>query len=212
MLTVQTLVGFAEKAKANTLAVENMERVPIMRTSPPVEDYDYYYEDMDETANAYQAHSDPVDRGSDDGEEAPDFDGDEENDTFSSYVALEDVTVFEAPELDAIALLADAWNDDLDPEVSAQVVQASAQGYLSYGKEKGKGQGKSKDKGKGRYPVRPSHLSLEDRRRRLKELKSENLESSLRSEETLGKQSRMRNVFLQFVYAISTRTAHMATR
>ena len=29
------------------------------------------------------------------------------NDTFSSYVALDDVTVFEAAELDAIALLAD---------------------------------------------------------------------------------------------------------
>ena len=71
MLTIQTLVGFGEKAKANTLAVENMERVPITRTSPPVEDYDYYYEDMDETANAYQAHSDPVDPGRDDGEEAP---------------------------------------------------------------------------------------------------------------------------------------------
>ena len=136
-----------------------------------VEDYDYYYEDMDETASAHQAHSDPVDNGSDDGEEAPDYDGDEENDTFSSYVALDDVTVFEAAELDEIALLADAWNDDLDTEVSAQLVQASAQGYLSYGKEKGKGQGKSKGKGKGRYPVRPSHLSLEDRRRRLKEQK-----------------------------------------
>ena len=102
-----------------------------------VEDYDYYYEDMDETANAYQAHSDPVDPGSDDGEEAPYYDDDEENDTCSSYVARNDVTVFEAAELDAIALLADAWNDDLDPEVRAQLVQASAQGYLSCGKEKG---------------------------------------------------------------------------
>ena len=76
------------------------------------------------------------------------------------------VTVFEAAELDAIVLLADTWDDDLDPELSAQLVQASAQAYLSFGKEKGKG------KGKGRYPVRPSHLSLEDRRRRLKELKA----------------------------------------
>ena len=109
MLTIQTLFGFAEKAKANTLAVENLERVPITRTSPPVEDYDYYYdEDMDESANVYQAHNDPVDPGSDDGEEAPDYDDDEENDTCSSYVALDDVTVFEAAELHAIALLADA--------------------------------------------------------------------------------------------------------
>ena len=82
---------------------------------------------MEESANAYQAHNDPVDPGSDDGEETLDNDDDEENDTFSLYVALDDVTVFEAAELDAIALLADTWNDDLDPEVSAQLVQASAQ-------------------------------------------------------------------------------------
>ena len=92
-----------------------------------VEDYDYHFdEDMDESANAYQAHNDPVDPGSDDGEEALDYDDDEEIDTCSSFVALDDVTVFEAAELDAIALLADTWNDDLDPEVSAQLVQARA--------------------------------------------------------------------------------------
>ena len=71
--------------------------------------------------------NDPVDTGSDDREEAADYYDDEGNDTFSSYLALDDVTVFEAAELDAIALLADTWNDDLDPEVSAQLVQASAQ-------------------------------------------------------------------------------------
>ena len=46
-----------------------------------VEDYDYCYdEDTDESANAYQAHNDPVDLGTDNGEEAPDYDDDEEND------------------------------------------------------------------------------------------------------------------------------------
>ena len=50
-----------------------------------------------------------------------------------------------------MALLADTWNDDLDPEVSAQLVQASAQAYLSFGKDKGKAKGKGK--GKDRYPV-----------------------------------------------------------
>ena len=44
--------------------------------------------------------------------------------------------------MDAIALLADTWDNDLDPEVSAQLVQVSAQAYLSFGEEKGKGQGK----------------------------------------------------------------------
>ena len=49
-----------------------------------------------------------------------------------------------------------------------QLVQADVQAYLSFGKEKDKGKGK----GKGKYPVRPSLLSLEGRRRRLKELKA----------------------------------------
>ena len=132
---------------------------------------DYHFDDDTiEPADAYQAHNDPVDPGSDDGEEALDDDDFEENDTFSSYVALDDVSVFEAAELDAIALLAGTWDNDLDPAVSAQLVQANVQAHLSFGKEKGKG--KCKGKSKGRYPVSPSHLSLEDRRRRSRELKA----------------------------------------
>ena len=118
VLTIQTLVGLAGRTKANTLAAENLERVPITRTSPPVKITII----MMET----QAHNDPVDPGSDDGEEALGYDDDKENDTFSSCLALDDVTVFEAAELDAIALLADTWDDNLDPEVSAQLVPASA--------------------------------------------------------------------------------------
>ena len=56
--------------------------------------------------------------------------------------------------------------------MSAQLVQANAQAYLSFGKDKGKGQGKAKGKGKGRCLFRLSQLSLEDPRRRLKELKA----------------------------------------
>ena len=41
-----------------------------------------------------KAHNDPLDPASDDGEEVPDHDDDEENDTLYSYVALDDVTVF----------------------------------------------------------------------------------------------------------------------
>ena len=108
MLTIQTLVGFAENGKGKHTGTN--------LTS--VEDCDYYDEDMSESANACQAHNDPVDPGSDDGDEALDCDDDdhddEENDAFSSYVALDDVTVFEAAELDAIALLADTWDNDLD--------------------------------------------------------------------------------------------------
>ena len=122
--TIRTLVVSAKEAKASTLAAEHLERVLNTRTSSQLKIYDYYYdEDLDESANAYQAHNDPVDPGIDDGEEAPDYDEDEENDTLSSYIALDDDTVYEAAELDAIALLADTWNDDLDPKVSAQLVK-----------------------------------------------------------------------------------------
>ena len=49
---------------------------------------------------------------------------------FSSNITVDDVSIFEAGELDAaaeldvIALLADTWDNDLNPEVSAQLVQA----------------------------------------------------------------------------------------
>ena len=160
-----------------------------------VVDYDYYCdEDLDESANAYQDHNDPVDPGSDDGEEAPDYDDeDEENDTFSSCVALDDVSVFEAAELDAIALLADAWNDDLDPEASAQLVQASAQAYLSF----------EKDKGKGQVPSSTITSVVGGPTTTPERTKSEDRVSSLWSKGTLGERPQMRQVFLQFVYTKS---------
>ena len=55
--------------------------------------------------------------------------------------------------MDAIALFADTWDDDLDPEVSAQLVQASAQAYLSFGKETVKGKGKAKGQGQGQGQI-----------------------------------------------------------
>ena len=70
-----------------------------------------------------------------------------------------------AAELDAIALLADTWDNDLDPEVGAQLVQANVRAYLSFGKEKGK------SKGMGKFPVRSSRLPLSDRRQQLRELR-----------------------------------------
>ena len=132
-----------------------------------VEDCDHG-DDTVELADAFQAHNDPPDPGSDVGEEALDCDDDEENDKFSPFVALDDVSVLEAAELVAIALLTDTWDNDLDPEVSAQLVQTNVQAYLSFEKEKGKGKGE----GKGKFPVRPSCLPLEDRRQRLRELKA----------------------------------------
>ena len=84
---------------------------------------------------------------------------------FSSYITLDDVSIFEAAELDAVALLADIWDYDLDPEVSAQLVPAHVRGSFSFGKQKGR------SKGKGKFPVRSSRLPVSDRRQQLKELR-----------------------------------------
>ena len=131
--------------------------------------------------------------------------------TFSSYVTLDDVTVFEAAELDANALLADTWDSHLDPEVSAQLVQASAQAYLSFGKHKGNGKGKAKGKGKGRYLLEPSHLSLENLRRRLKELKAK---TECRACGRKGHWANDRECAMSLSSSTQnqTRTARMATR
>ena len=154
--TIQTLVGCAKKGKGKHTGSGKSGASACYASYTSVEDHSYD-DDTIEPADACQARNDSVDPGSDDGEEAPD-DDDEENDTFSSDVALE------VAELGAVALLADTWNNDFDPVVSAQLIQANVQACLSFGKEKGKGKGKSK----GRYLVRPSRLSLEDRRGELK--------------------------------------------
>ena len=120
------------------------------------------------------------------------------NDTLYLYVALDDVTLCEAAELDAIALLADSGNDDFD--LKLRTIGTSECACLPFFRE---GQRKSKGKGKGRYPVRPPHLSLEDRQRRLKELKAKTECDVCGRQGTLGKRSRTRNVFLHLVYSKS---------
>ena len=61
VLTIQTLVGFAEEAKANTGSGKSGASAHHANLTS-VEDYDYCYDEhMDESANAYQAHNDPVD-------------------------------------------------------------------------------------------------------------------------------------------------------
>ena len=150
--TIQTHGGFAEKARVHTLAAENLDQVLVTRMSIPLKTV-IMMTTLINPADAYHAYNDPVDPGSDDEERTLDDNDDEEHDTFSSYVALDDVIVFEAADLDAIALLAGTWDNELDPEVGAPLVQASAQAYLSFGKEKRKGKGKGKSK--GIYPCSP---------------------------------------------------------
>ena len=54
---------------------------------------------------------------------------DDEHDTSGSHTAVDTANAFEAAELGAIALLANTWDVDFvsDPELSAQLVQATAQ-------------------------------------------------------------------------------------
>ena len=85
----------------------------------------------------------------------------------------------QAAELDEITLLADTRDNDLDPEVSAQLVQANVRAYFSFRK-------KGKSRGKGKFPVRSTPLPLSDRRQQPKELR-ENIECiCLRSKRTFG--------------------------
>ena len=84
------------------------------------------------------------------------------DETFSSYITLDDASMIEAAELDVIALLADTWDNDLDPEINAQLVQANVRAYLPF---------EGKSKGEGKFPVRSSHLPLSDRRQQLRELR-----------------------------------------
>ena len=110
---------------------------------------DYGHNDSKvETAGAYRAHDDSFNPGSEVGEDALDCEDEKKYDMFSSYITLDDLSIFEAGELDAIALLADTWDNDLDPDVGAQLVQPNVRAHLSFGKEKGKSQGK------GKFPVR----------------------------------------------------------
>ena len=174
--TIQTLVGFAEKVRANTLATENLEQVTITRT-PLALKITTMMTDMSESADAHQAHNDPVF-----------FFVTTEMKLWT--IMMRKTTRFLRMLLWMISLSPRQLNwmrlpylprdSDLDPDVSAQLEQASAQAYFSFELEDGEG------KRKGRYPVRPSHLSLEGRRRQLKELKAKTECRALWSKGNMG--------------------------
>ena len=75
--TTQTLVGFLEKGKGKHTGSGKSGANAYYANFTSVEDYGYD-DDTVEPADAYQAHHDPVDPGSDVGEEALDCDHDEE--------------------------------------------------------------------------------------------------------------------------------------
>ena len=92
---------------------------------------------------------------------------------FSAYVAdgwrsaWSADNALESAELECVACIADVLGPDCwsDPATCADFIQNGATAFVASGKgEKGKG--------KGKYPVRPSNLSIEDRRKKLQELKA----------------------------------------
>ena len=94
---------------------------------------------------------------------------------FSTYIAevwnkkwtVEDP--IEAGELECMAYVCDVIGTDSlqDPETCSEIIQSSSVAFLAKG-----GKAKGKGKGKGKYQVRPSNISIEDRRKALAELKS----------------------------------------
>lgn len=94
-------------------------------------------------------------------------------------------TVVEAVGLDADAFIAQSIGEEAlaDPKSAAELIQAHA--LLAHGKDKGEG------KGKDRYPVRPSHLSVQDRRPKLADLKQKSRAQVMRQMRTLTRRSGM---------------------
>jgi hypothetical protein len=99
-----------------------------------------------------------------------DSDGDPEEEEAEpedeEYEEVEDP--LEAAELEAIAFLATGASLDeamSDPDAAAPYIQEASAAFVAFGK------GKGKARGKGKYPVRPSNLTIEDRRAKLQQLK-----------------------------------------
>ena len=122
-----------------------------------VQDYGYD-DDTVELADAYQAHNDLADPGSDVGEEALDCDDDKETTRFL-HMLLWMMSLF-SRQLN--------WTQLLFLPTRGTTILTQKLAHSSFGKEKGKG----KSKGKGKFTVRPSCLPLEDRRQRLRESKA----------------------------------------
>ena len=80
----------------------------------------------------------------------------------------EEITV--SDEDTAIALNAMAELEGADPESAAEAVQLQLAAHAAMAKGKGKGQGKPK--GKGKFRVVKSHLTVEDRKHKLAEIKA----------------------------------------
>ena len=105
--------------------------------------------------------------------------GEYQDDGFEAYVSngLEQKfseDEWEQIELNCVACLHDMMGEDmmLQPETSANFVQEGLTALYASKCGFGKGRSKGPGRGKGKYPIRPSNLTIEDRRKKLAELKA----------------------------------------
>ena len=100
--------------------------------------------------------------------------GDDEQDS-TQHVEYEESNDYEYVEgiedQDALALNAIVELEGADEKTVGEAIQLQLAAYAAFGKAKGKGFGKFKGKGKGKGKVIKSHLSIEQRRQMLSELK-----------------------------------------
>ena len=75
-------------------------------------------------------------------------------------------------EYEAIALNAVVDCDDAEERSSGDAIQLQLAAFVAFGKAKGKGKDKFKGKGKGKGKIVKSHLSIEQRRQKLSEIKA----------------------------------------
>ena len=119
----------------------------------------YYEEDQDQEEDFNEASYQALDE-----ETAPGFPEDPEGDG-------EDYEDYELSESEAIAL--NCLEELEESSEAGHAVQLQLAAHAAFGKAKGKGKGKSKKgKGKGKGKVVRSHLTLEQRREKLKSLKA----------------------------------------
>ena len=125
----------------------------------PYTDPAYWYgdEDWDEDADAYYA-----------GEDVQQWEQPQQPEEADWAGAADDP--LELAELECVACLFDFLGPDCleNPTSCSDFIQQGTAAFLATGGKGKKGGGK----GKGKYPVRPSNLTIEDRRKKLRDLKS----------------------------------------
>ena len=142
-------------------------------------EYEDWAEDEWDEPTAYPAYEDDDDEEDELSTDVPDL------------VESSSEDPVEASELESAAYICSIseTSDDfesLDADATAEYIQTQTIAFLAY---KGKGKGRGKMAGGARYPIRPSNLSLQDRRKKLAELKAKTTCKLCGRKRALGRRS-----------------------